>query len=219
MHTEERLPLEEAMADRLASAGLLVIDGFLGVDVALRLRADVVALRERGVFRAARIGSGAQRRHAPLVRRDEICWFDVDAGPDADDGAAGVAPPDEVRRFLARVDGLREDLNRLCYLGLVRTECHAACYADGAFYRAHLDTFVGRPARTVSFVYFLNPGWEPEDGGYLRVHGEAPEDIAPVLDRLVLFRSREVLHEVLPVRRERYALTGWLSVREGALPR
>lgn len=203
------------MADRLASRGRLVIDGFLGADTSLWLRAEVESLKARGCFRAARIGSGDKRRHAPLVRRDEICWLDPDAPEDACDGATGVAPPPAVRGFLAALDALRSDLNRLCFLGLVRTECHAACYDDGAFYRAHLDTFVGRPSRTISFVYFLNPAWLPEDGGCLRIHGEDPEDIAPVLDRLVVFKSREVLHEVLPVQRERYTLTGWMSVREG----
>ena len=202
------------MADRLASQGRLVVDGFLGSHTAWLLREEVEALRRRGCFRPARVGSGEKRRLAPLVRRDEICWFDPDAPVEEQNGASGVSPPDEVRRFLARLDTLREELNRLCFLGLVRTECHAASYGDGAFYRAHLDTFVGRPSRFISFVYFLNPDWNPDDGGCLRIHGEDPEDIAPILDRMVLFRSRDVLHEVLPVHRDRYTLTGWMSVRE-----
>ena len=38
-------------------------------------------------------------------------------------------------------------------------------------------------------------------------------DIFPRAGQLVLFRSAKFWHEVLPARRERFSLTGWLRTR------
>ncbi|MCB0627245.1 MAG: 2OG-Fe(II) oxygenase, partial [Saprospiraceae bacterium] len=43
-------------------------------------------------------------------------------------------------------------------------------------------------------------------------------EILPVGGRLVLFRSELLEHEVLPARRERYSLTGWLRNDDPVLP-
>ena len=63
--------------------------------------------------------------------------------------------------------------------------------------------------------------WEKSDGGmlrlYLRAKGDDTEgtsattvkEIAPLGGRMVLFDSKEMLHEVLPTHRERIALTVW----------
>lgn len=56
----------------------------------------------------------------------------------------------------------------------------------------------------ITALYYLNPDWEASMGGQLRIHldPESTEggcrtwDIEPVLDRLVLFRSDLVDHEV-----------------------
>ncbi|MFZ9886181.1 MAG: 2OG-Fe(II) oxygenase [Myxococcota bacterium] len=203
--------LDESRADRLAGAGLVTIDHFLGEEHALRIRAELFALRQSGVFRPARVGTGPQRRLVPEVRQDEICWFEPAADLAATDGAEGVRPPSAVAVFFERIALVMQDLNTLCYLGLRRFECHGARYGQGAFYRPHVDSFVGDAARVVSFAYFLNPAWTPAAGGELRIHGVEAQDIAPVVDRLVLFRADNVLHEVRPVlAQERYTLTGWM---------
>lgn len=48
-------------------------------------------------------------------------------------------------------------------------------------------------------LFYLNEGWQPGDGGELRVfpYPHAAEVIAPVAGRLVLFEPRMV-HDVLP---------------------
>ena len=38
-------------------------------------------------------------------------------------------------------------------------------------------------------------------------------DVQPMAGRLVLFRSAQLFHEVLPAQRERLSLTGWLRRR------
>jgi [Skp1-protein]-hydroxyproline N-acetylglucosaminyltransferase len=98
---------------------------------------------------------------------------------------------------------------------------------DGARFVKHTDTYAtahvkGRSnagsggaqlIRLVTCVYYLNPDWVPDHGGYLRVFTkDSPQqhwDAAPVLDTLVVFRSTDVEHEVLPTFHERMALTVW----------
>ncbi|GMF52505.1 unnamed protein product [Phytophthora fragariaefolia] len=70
--------------------------------------------------------------------------------------------------------------------------------------------------RLVTCVYYLNDAWEPGHGGELRVHLKDSEflpgchwDVPPELDTLVMFRSLDVEHEVLPTFRERKAVTIW----------
>ena len=56
----------------------------------------------------------------------------------------------------------------------------------------------------------LNEGWVKGDGGELKIHKPLERVVDPVFNRLVLFRSDTVLHEVLPARKPRRSLTGWL---------
>ena len=63
----------------------------------------------------------------------------------------------------------------------------------------------------VTAIYYLNEGWTPSDGGVLRLHiadGQLVEG-QPILDRLVIFLSDRVEHEVLPAHAERLAITAW----------
>ena len=95
-----------------------------------------------------------------------------------------------------------------------------ARYSAGArgFVR-HLDaSFGGRSAqdeRLVSAVYYATPtdwGDEFADGGELVLFppgASEPVVLKPEADSLVLFRSREVEHEVRPTRRDRLALSFW----------
>jgi hypothetical protein len=64
----------------------------------------------------------------------------------------------------------------------------------------------------VTAIYYANPVWCPEDGGALRLHGdEGPIDVAPILDRLLVFLSERVEHEVLPAVTPRRAVTAWFG--------
>ncbi len=99
------------------------------------------------------------------------------------------------------------------------------CGAGSHGYVRHLDTspkHTNVPCRRlVTAVYYLNQGWKAGDGGCLRVHcppNGVPSstsepshvvDIEPFSDRLVIFRSDKVEHEVLPNVEIRMALTLW----------
>jgi SM-20-related protein len=153
------------------------------------------------------MGRGPSFRLAPEIRSDRVRW---------------LLPPGETRaqrRLFARMDALRQALNRRLFLGSSAFEAHFALYPPGAFYRTHRDRFADSPHRIVSAILYLNPEWEVQrDGGALRLYlGEAGappfEDVAPTGGRLVCFMSDRFHHEVLPTARERLGLTGWFTAR------
>lgn len=73
--------------------------------------------------------------------------------------------------------------------------------------------------RVVTCVYYLNQDWVSEHQGQLRVYVKGTSsspllpanhwDVAPKLDTLIVFRSLDVEHEVLPTFHDRMALTVW----------
>lgn len=203
-------------ADRLAADGFVIFDGLLGPDGARAMRDELQQLLDDGAFRAARVGHGAQVQRADSIRSDQICWFntgtgtdnDVDSDDDSDDG---VVPGPAVRRYLEVLDGLRVGIARTCFLSLAHVELHAACYEPGTRYAPHKDTFKDDRRRVISVCYYLNDDWHDDDGGFLRLHTTPPRDVAPRCDRLVIFKSGTMLHEVLPVRRRRFSTTGWMG--------
>jgi SM-20-related protein len=140
------------------------------------------------------------------VRADRICWLD----PDDRQGAIGA--------YLGRLEALRQALNRELSLGLFSFEGHLAIYPPGAFYRRHLDQFRGSEQRTLTAILYLNPGWQHEDGGVLRLYTDPKrpdhsEGIAPQGGTLVTFLSARFEHEVEPATRARLSLTGWFKRR------
>jgi SM-20-related protein len=83
-------------------------------------------------------------------------------------------------RYLGAMDSLRQAINQGLFLGLEDFECHCPVPA-GAFYRRHLDRFRDDDRRTVSAVFYLNEGWQPDDGGQLRMFldGDVEHDVQP----------------------------------------
>ena len=94
-----------------------------------------------------------------------------------------------------------------------------------------IDASIDGNGRLFTFIYYLTPDdWDAElDGGALRVFysegnqkssgKKSPDyfDVTPFSDRMVIFRSDHVEHEVMPsLRRERVALTIWLYGRPKA---
>ncbi len=93
----------------------------------------------------------------------------------------------------------------------------------GSFCKEEIDsstsTHTGAlgPQRIITAIYYITEDdWSPdEDGGCLRIFDKhassGSHDIVPYADRLVIFRSDLVEHEVLPsLKRNRLAITVWL---------
>jgi len=205
----ERKNIYAKLCDDLAQQRFAILDGFCGKERALLMRKEVMALEAQGAFAKAKIGRGAQKKAMHEIRSDSICWLLPRALDDDFEKTPYIA-----QHFPRRLRTLKRCLSRRLFMSLSKIECMATLYLPGSFYRPHIDRFEGSHARVVSFVYFLNPDWVEKDGGALRLNlEEKPLILEPHLDRLVLFESEGLEHEVLKTRVERRALTGWFSVR------
>lgn len=188
----------------LAEKGYSILPGFLSPNEVTSVLAVLQQRIEDGEFKKAGIGAGDNFKLDKTIRGDYIRWIDR---KDARMSTTVV---------LQRIDALRLIINRVCFLGLKDYETHFAYYPEGTFYKRHLDQFKTDDHRRISFVLYLNEGWQPQDGGQLRLYlpdeqgGEQALDIAPTAGTLALFRSDIIEHEVLPVNRERYSITGWM---------
>ena len=195
----------DRIADDLAETGWAVLPAFLSPEQASALLAESVALRAR--FHRAGMGRAGAHGVRSGTRGDDVLWLDGES----------LGPAQEA--YLTAMEGLRADLNRSLYLGLLSYEAHFASYPVGAFYARHLDALHGAGARrSLSCVLYLNPEWSDADGGHLRLYlnGDRAEpfvDICPEAGTLVTFLSERFEHEVLVSARERSSVTGWFSGR------
>ena len=140
--------------------------------------------------------------------------------------------------LLDKIQLLQTELNNTCRFDSTKTQVspltlahshsrghslkvQVACYpGEGARYIRHLDAFKGGADRRLTVLYYINTEWRKGDGGELRLYnvgkGEGEEgkrgdiDIEPLADRLLVFQSRVVEHEVLPSHKIRFSVTMWL---------
>lgn len=140
---------------------------------------------------------------------------------------------EELDVLLVAIAALRCELDEAFGFGCRRMSTMAARYpGGGARYARHRDALPNHDVRRrLTAVYYANDSWRKEDGGCLRAHfpaevgrrveGALPNDgseegmegyvvdVAPLADRLVLFSSEWLEHEVLPAYAERWAVTTW----------
>jgi SM-20-related protein len=193
--------IEDLCAD-LRVHGIAIRDQFIAPSEILLLAADARAREARGDFAAARVGSSTNSQRREDIRGDFTCWLREPLFP-------------AERRLLRELEELRLQLNREAYLGLFELELHYARYPPGAGYARHVDQPRGTTQRKVSFVLYLNAGWDVEAGGALRFFDQAEgfSDIEPIGGRLVCFLTRDREHAVLAARRERLSISGWFRAR------
>lgn len=193
------LSLLDEEVQALVDPGYLVRDGVLGEALSHAVELEARALVARGVLHPAGVSRASVLDSA--VRSDEMTWLDR--------GNSGPA----TQALLDAMEALRKELNAQAYLDLTKFDVQLARYAgNGARYARHRDAFSdARQNRRVTAIYYANADWQPEQGGQLRVYpaGREPQDLAPLLDRMVIFLSDRLEHEVLPAFGDRIALTAW----------
>lgn len=193
--------LFERIAQGIEAQGYAICPAALPMALAEQLQAEQLRLNAAR-YREAGVGRGDGFQTNPFVRSDEICWM------------SGESEAEQAWRQWAAA--LQRYLNRRLFLGLFSFESHYAHYRPGDFYRRHLDAFRGQANRVLSLVLYLNPGWDPKDGGELVVYrDEADREgtrVVPLMATLVVFLSEEFPHEVLPAARDRYSVAGWFRV-------
>ncbi|UII28348.1 2OG-Fe(II) oxygenase [Fulvivirga maritima] len=189
----------EYIADQLASQDYAITEQFLTLEEVRAIREVFEYHREEDNFKRAGIGKQEDFTLDKQIRGDYIKWIDP-----------GNTFP-AVKVFLDKINALKDYLNMTCYLGLRDYETHFAIYPPGSFYKRHLDQFQGDGARRITFICYLNEGWQPGDGGELRMYfKDREEDLHPTAGKLVCFRSEMLEHEVLVANKHRYSLTGWM---------
>ena len=207
-------PIEPALAvtddpDVLESAGQALRErgwwvGTQAMDDELvsALIAELDELIEDDRLHQAGVGRDLDFQIAADIRRDHIFWLKRERPVQA--------------RFLDQMETLRLSLNRELFMGLFEFEGHFALYPPGGFYRRHLDSFRGAANRVISMVTYLNPHWQPGDGGELVIypeHQDTPSTtIEPRAGTMALFLSEETAHEVLPARVNRRSIAGWFRL-------
>jgi SM-20-related protein len=192
-------PHFDFIADGLAEEGFAVCDQFLSqteVDAILELEHFTNRVNS---FQKAGIGKSRDLQINEAIRGDHIHWLDRDTcGPAA-------------RDYLDRLGEMVQFLNQALFLSLKDYEVHLTIYPPGAFYKRHLDQFRADDHRKLSAICYLNNEWQAENGGQLRMYlPKSTLDVLPVSGRLVVFRSDQIEHEVLPANRDRLSLTGWI---------
>lgn len=207
----------ENIIDALAECGRYVGESILPAALTSQLYERAVALSATAQMQSARIGRETQATLVTAIRSDQTRWLDE-------------APSDPAEREARRrVDALQATLNRELFVGARTAELHFAHYAPGAFYKTHRDRFGDHDARVVSLVFYLNPEWQPGQGGELVLYDDLADPavaavaegantelarVLPLAGTMVAFRSERFPHEVLPATKDRYSLTGWLR-RDG----
>ncbi len=195
-----------AILNEIHEKSFSIRDDFVSIELAQALFEESLIFEKKGLFKPAAIGRDNPKIVSD-VRSDVIAWLSPeDAGP------AG-------REYLKMMDVLKGKFNEKYFMGLDSYECHFAKYAEGSFYREHMDVKVGVSTRKISTVLYLNPDWKASDGGTLRLYNpERAKDllqgILPTMGRFVTFLSDEIPHEVTESNRERRSLTGWFHKRK-----
>ena len=198
----------EGIAESIVAKGYGVFPMALPEELVGALSEHVRAMSSEQFKQA---GVGRDQRHTvdDLVRSDEVCWI----SDDFDAGGAWLEWSAQLQTFL----------NRRLFLGLFSFESHFAHYASGDFYKMHRDAFKGESNRVLSIVVYLNPNWQPEDGGELVIQlSESAQDIVKVIPdfgTVVVFLSEEFPHEVLPARCDRYSIAGWFRLNTSSTER
>lgn len=196
----------ELIADQLAQQSYAVVDQFLSTEQVILFHQLVFDYYQSGQFKNAGVGRGSNYLEKEKVRGDQIYWL-----------SENTTEP-LIKNYWEDIDRLSQYLNRTCFLGLSSSEFHFAVYPVGKEYKRHLDVFKDSDTRKISVVVYLNPEWHADWGGALRLYlPEGTVDIDPVGGRMVCMRSELIEHAVLPVKKERYSLTGWLRSSETRL--
>ncbi|MDW3195838.1 MAG: 2OG-Fe(II) oxygenase [Cytophagales bacterium] len=204
MNTYHSLENWLSWVDKLSSEDYVVIDHFLRPDLHLQVREFF--LSRLALFKQAGIGALDQNSIDTTIRGDQTFWLDN-------------VRDQEINGFWDLVDEMIHVFNRYCFLSLSGYEFHLANYPPGGHYAKHLDQFNDRNNRMISVVLYLNEGWQPGDGGELKLFhdNEQSSIVTPTAGKCVLFKSATMPHQVLPAQKERNSLTGWLLYQPTAL--
>lgn len=171
-----------------------------------------------------------QQQKMTGYRTDRICWLTFE-NLDREKQPGLVT-------LMKKMISIPFELNKKCSLYLQASgNFQIACYPPKAYYKRHVDGGYEdlNNGRKITALFYPNHRWSEGDDGKLRVYkrganpfqieyaeknglpvpskklsDEVEEEVEPRGGRLVLFRARDIPHEVLATKVKRYAITLWL---------
>jgi len=200
-------------------------DDFMGGTSAVDIYSELELLEFDGKF------SEVMQQKRMDISSDKIGWFTPD---DIDrEKQPGLSA------LFKKLISIPFELNKKCNLCLQGSASfQLACYPKKGFYKKHMDGGYDKinNGRKITAIYYPNHRWSEGDSGNLRIFKrglnpyeleklkkegkEAPdgkemekeihEEMAPKGDRLLLFRSRDMPHEVIPTNIKRFGITMWV---------
>ncbi|WP_027418729.1 2OG-Fe(II) oxygenase [Crocinitomix catalasitica] len=184
-----------AWMDAIAEEDFVVIDNFIDDDMFQEISTFFEEKLVANDLEKAGIGAMGLHVVEKKIRGDYVYWLEEN----------------ELSAYFSMIQEMMDQIRRLCFVSLSDFECHLAHYPAGTFYKKHVDQFKERNNRIISFVLYLNEDWKKGDGGELIIHKEKGKIVVePIKNRLILFKSADVLHEVAMTNEKRLSITGWM---------
>jgi SM-20-related protein len=193
--------ISQIMTD-LCESGYSVFDNALSPDDIEQLCLYAEVSLEVGNFRAAAIGKDHNKSTHPEIRGDFSLWIE------------NYNEVPSLKQFHDLVLRIMACAKKELFIPAKRFESHFAVYPVGAGYLPHYDQHQGANTRQLSIVLYLSD-LNPGDGGELKLHNTLTTSsaniiVTPERGKLVIFVSEKILHEVLPTKKKRWSLTGWI---------
>lgn len=194
----------DLVADALIVQGYCILPQLLPPALTQDLYRRVARLDKHNDFVPAGIGREQMHQLNENIRTDETRWLDPESSID--------------QAYLSYMSAFRLAMNQRLFLGLFDYEAHYAHYPTEAFYKRHVDAFKGQSNRILTTVMYLNPLWQPHDGGQLQIYDHTNDNmiisVEPKIGTFVVFLSEQFPHEVLAAKRDRYSIAGWFRVQD-----
>jgi SM-20-related protein len=184
--------------DILADNDFVVIDDFLSDDLLDKLCQFFEERLNENDLEKAGIGALGNHTIDKKIRGDYIYWL-------------SESRDIELNKLFNQLNEMVSKLKYYCFLSISDVECHLAYYPEGSFYKKHVDQFKERNNRIISFALYLNQDWKEENEGQLVIYKDGKSHkIDPIKNRIVIFKSAGLEHEVLLTNAPRYSVTGWM---------
>lgn len=186
---------------QLEESGFYTRDAFLDTETVLNWKQYAEKLDQQNDFRDSSIGKKGHEVKNATIRSDKILWVHE-----------FTDETEVIGQWLSDFSG---ELKNYFRLPINDIEAHFAIYPAGSHYEKHIDNGKDVNNRLFTFIFYLNPNWQPGDGGELVIYDpvDSEKEIRRVEPRggtFVLFRSDLFHHEVVSARVPRYTFTGWL---------
>ncbi|KAF2068107.1 hypothetical protein CYY_010567 [Polysphondylium violaceum] len=216
--------------------GYFVVDDFLNDrDFVERVHNESVKQYQDQLLKPASMNKGADRWHDKQIRGDSILWIHRDPLKNNSNelnrpGVEIYESIPNVNKLLDRLDDIKNELDLVVpSFKVQKSQTQLAVYPSGGKYVKHRDSFFSNDQlnqRRITMIYYSNLNWTKGDGGELRLYTYNKNrkdlnandkeqdhyiDIDPKADRLLIFLSPFMEHEVLEcIKEPRVAITTWI---------